>query len=99
MKDRTLKQCDAILTGKSFDEEMNTADKYFATLIMPKSFTGRDNIELSYDKSFEKNCILLTSLANQPVKDLSTKEYFALIQHYNESIKNGRKSDQQRGYN
>jgi hypothetical protein len=99
MKERTLKQCDAILSGRDSEDEMNAADRYFATLIMPKSFSGRDNMELNYDKGFEKNCILLSSLANQPVKELSTKEYFTLIQHYNESIKDGRKHNPQGRYN
>jgi hypothetical protein len=97
MKERILKQCDAIIEGRSSETEINAADVYFASLINPKSFTGYENAELSYDKGFEKNCILLSSLANQPVKNLTTKEYFTLIQHYNKT--HGRKSDPQGRYN
>jgi hypothetical protein len=98
MKEKALKMCDSIITGQNIDDEMNAADRYFASLIKPKSFSGKDNMELGYDKSFEKNCIVLSSLTNKPVKDLTTKEYFALIQHYNDNL-NGRKSNPQGRHN
>jgi hypothetical protein len=90
-KEKAIKMCEAIITGKDLFDEINAADIYFASMIKPKSFSGRDNMELKYDKNFEKNCIMLAGLTNKPVKDLTTKEYFALIQHYNDN--NGRKSD------
>jgi hypothetical protein len=96
MKEKAIKQCDAILTG--VDVDLTAADRYFSSLFIPRSFSeGKE--ELRYDKSFEKNCIMLTSLSNQPVKKMSTKEYFALITYYNDSLKHGRKSDQKGRYN
>ena len=96
MKEKAIKQCDAILTGIEVD--LTAADRYFSSLFVPRSFSeGKE--ELRYDKSFEKNCIMLTSLSNQPVKKMSTKEYFALITYYNDSLKHGRKPNQKRGYN
>jgi hypothetical protein len=99
MKEKTLKMLQSIIDGKDYDDEINAADRYFAMLIKPKSFSGKDNAEMRYDKEFEKNCIILSSLANKPVKDLSTKEYFALIQHYNDTLRHGRKSHPQGRYN
>jgi len=98
MKEKALKMCDSILTGIPIEDEMNAADRYFASLIKPKSFSGKENEELRYDKNFEKNCIMLSSMTNKPVKELTTKEYFALIQHYNDSL-NGRKSNPKGRYN
>jgi len=93
MREKAMKQCDNILSG--IEEDLSAADRYFSTLIMPKSFSeGKE--ELIYDKNFEKNCIMLTSLSNQPVKMMSTKEYFALITYYND---NGRKSDKKGRHN
>lgn len=68
-------------------------------LIQPKSFSGKENSELKYDIDFEENCIILSALANKPVKELTTKEYFALLKHHNDKVTNGRKSNQKRGYN
>jgi hypothetical protein len=78
---------------------MNAADRYFATLISPKNFTGSDNEELRYDKFFEKNCIMLASLVNQPVKTMTTKEYFSLITYYNDKSKDGRRTHPQGRHN
>lgn len=99
MKERILRQCDAVIEGRSSDDDIQAANMYFSTLINPKSFTGNENMELAYDKGFEKNCIILSSLTNQPVKDLTTKEYFSLIKHYNDSIRHGRKPDKKGRYN
>jgi len=56
-------------------------------MIRPKRFYGPQNAELKHNKSFEKNSIILSEYANKPVKDCSTKEYFALLEHHNEVIK------------
>lgn len=43
--------------------------------------------EIRYENGFEQNCIILSKFINQPVKTLTTKEYFTLIQYYNEQLK------------
>ena len=99
MKERSLKVCKAIIEGKEIEDEMSAADRYFASLITPKSFSGSDNEELRYDKFFEKNCIMLAGLVNQPVKTMTTKEYFSLITYYNEKQKDGRRTHPQGRHN
>ena len=99
MKERSIKVCNAIIEGREIDDEMSAADRYFSTLISPKRFSGSDNEELRYDKYFEKNCIMLSSLANQPVKSLTTKEYFSLITYYNDKVKDGRRTHPQGRHN
>lgn len=90
---------DAVLTGKNYDEEISAADRYFSMLIKPKSFSGKENAELNYEKDFEENCIILSSLANKPVKELTTKEYFSLLKYHNDKVTNGRKSNPKGRYN
>jgi hypothetical protein len=100
MKERSIKVCQAIIEGRDIDEDMKAADRYFATLISPKRFSGNDNEELKYDKYFEKNCIMLANMVNQPVKHLSTKEYFSLITYFNEKVReNGRRTHPQGRHN
>ena len=81
MKNRTLKVLNAILEDKELDLE--SEDRYFAGMIHPKRLTGKYNDEIRYDNSFEQNCIVLSKFINQPVKTLTTKEYFTLIQYFN----------------
>ena len=56
---------------------------YFATMIRPKKLTGKYTDEIRYEHGFENNCIVLGKFINQPVKTLTTKEYFSLIEYFN----------------
>ena len=56
-------------------------------MISPKKLTGKHNDEISYEQWFDQNCIILGKFINQPVKTLTTKEYFTLIRYYNEQTK------------
>ena len=44
-----------------------------------KNFYGNQSEEVAYDKSYEANCINLSSHINQSVKTLTVKEYFNLL--------------------
>jgi hypothetical protein len=85
MKQRTLKILSGVIEGK--EPDLDTDDKFFASLIRPKKLTGRMTDEIRYDHSFENNCIVLSRFINQPVKTLTTKEYFTLIGYHNAQTK------------
>jgi len=87
MKTRMLKILEGISQNRDTDKEVEIIDKYFATFLRPKKLTGKYTDEIRYEHSFEKNCIVLSRFINQPVKTLNTKEYFALIQYYNQEAK------------
>lgn len=71
-------------------------DKYFASMIKPKNFVGTNNEELRYDKSFEKNCVLLGQYYNKPVKECTTREYFTLLEYYNQLLKEQRRPEKKK---
>jgi hypothetical protein len=81
MKQRTLKVLNGIIEDAEVDLEQS--DREFANMIRPKQLTGKYSYEIKYDQGFEQNCIMLGKLINQPVKTLTTKEYFTLIGYYN----------------
>jgi hypothetical protein len=83
IKMRTLKILNGIINDVNTDKEIADTDKYFVSLIRPKKLTGKYTDEIRYEHGFEQNCIVLSKFINQPVKTLSTKEYFSLIQYYN----------------
>ena len=89
-KEKNIKLLEALISGKE-DPSINKIDKYFAYYIKPKNFHGPGSDELKYDKSFEQNCIVLAQYSNKPVKDCTTKEYFALIDHFNKLLKEQRR--------
>lgn len=79
-----VKTLEAISSGGDVAHEERETDKYLASLVRPKMLTGKYTDEVRYEHSFEANCIVLSKFINQPVKSLTTKEYFALIEHYNQ---------------
>ncbi len=83
---------ESIISGKE-DPSIKKIDDYFAYYIKPKNFYGRQSAELKYDKSFEQNCIVLAQYSNKQVKDSTTKEYFALIDHWNKIVKENRRKN------
>ena len=85
MKQRTLNILNGIIEDKEVDLEVS--DREFANMIRPKQLTGKYSEEIKYEHGFEQNCIILGKFINQPVKTLTTKEYFTLIGYYNEQTK------------
>jgi len=84
MKNKTLKELDSILNPDlNISADLDKSDRFFATLITPQNFTGNDNFEVIYEKEFESNCIKLAEYTKQPVKTLTVKEYFSLLEYHN----------------
>ncbi len=88
MKRRTLKELEQLL-DPSLDirADMDKANRLFASMVEPQNFMGADNYEIKYDKDFELNCIILREYANQPIKTMTVREYFTLIQYHNKRVK------------
>ena len=91
-KEKTIKQLQSLLDGK-INKEVDSINSYFASMIRPKNFIGTNNEELRYDKSFEKNCVILGQYYNKPVKDSTTREYFTLLDYYNTMLKEQRRAE------
>jgi hypothetical protein len=76
-----------LTNGGDLDAEEKKTNQYFSSLIRPRQLTGKMTDEVRYEHSFEVNCIVLSKYINQPVKSLTTKEYFTLIEQYNKNKK------------
>jgi len=75
------------LQGMDVSKDIREIDRYIAQFIEPKEFIGESSYELKYDRDFETNCIVLSEYANKPVKNLTVKEYFTLLQYHNKKVK------------
>jgi len=82
-----LATLNALIADGDLDAEEQKTNQYYSSLIRPKILTGKITDEIRYEQAFEVNCILLSKFINQPVKDLTTVEYFTLIDQYNKSKK------------
>ena len=56
-------------------------------LIKPKKFEDKRNFEIEYENSFEKTCIMLSKETNKDVKQMTVREYFALVEFVKERNK------------
>ena len=85
---------DQIIEGSDNSKELKGINSYFARQMRPKDFMSDVSDEIKHERAFELNCIILSELTNKPVKEMTTKEYFALLDYRNEQIrqKNGRQS-------
>ena len=83
-----LRKLESLLDpGEEADQRLEAANDRLVQMVKPSNLAEK---ELKYDKDFEKNCIVLSQFANEPVKKISVREYFALLEHYNEINKHGR---------
>ena len=91
LKDKLISDLnDIIEPGDETKLRIERANERIAGLIEPKDF--RENVELKYDKDFEKNCIVLAQYSPEPIENVSVRRYFTLLEHYN-NLNNGRKAD------
>lgn len=78
MKRRTQAMLDAVLNGET-DEHKATIEKLTDELVCftkPKVFTGKDSVEIAYDKQFEDMCLMLGQQLNADVKKYTVMEFY-----------------------
>jgi len=91
-KEKILLELQMMIEEVDLSEEIAKNNKYFARHIRPKDFMGEHNDEIKFEKAFDQNCILLSEYTNKPIGEMTTKEYFTLLNYRNEQIRrqNGR---------
>jgi hypothetical protein len=81
----TISELDKIIDPeKDISDSIDKSNRFFATLIEPLSFNNESNFEIAYEKEFESNCIRLSEYSKQPIKTLTVKEYFSLLEYHNQ---------------
>ena len=77
VKARTQLVLTKIISGKNTDNQVEEIDNFLLTLAKPKTFSGRDNAEILFDKQFEEMSLLLShQLSVDPPK-------MTVLQYYN----------------
>lgn len=81
LKQKSLLTLQMIIDDREVDSAVDELERYFTSMIRPANFTGNDSIEIRYERDFEDLCHSLSSHTNVPVKSMSTKEFYSLIDH------------------
>jgi len=76
-----------LIEGEDYSEKIEKIDSITAKSMKIKNFYGANNDELKYDKDYTRNCIILAAHTNQPVKTLTVREYFTLLNEVNSKKK------------
>lgn len=92
LRRRTILQLDTIINQSDHEKEMGLIDDFLLTLSKPKVFSGRESVEIKYDKQFEDMCLLLSHELNLDIDNLSVLQYYNSFEYLKDLKKknNGR---------
>jgi hypothetical protein len=77
MRSRILLKISEIQTGKKETDKINKIDDYLMSLVNPKTFSGKESVEILYDKQFEEACTFLESETGAKPHELTTMQFFS----------------------
>lgn len=87
LKVRTLEILRGITNGDPDTNKIEMLTRQLMLHVKPKTFFGKDNAEVKFDKNFEKICIVLSEYTNANVKSLTVSEFYSLYEYTKEKIK------------
>lgn len=85
-KERLILACERLI-GNANETKEDEVERFFASQIKPKNFSGKNSDEIKHDKAFDKNIIALSPYINKPISECSTKEYFSLLEWHNDQTR------------
>lgn len=83
LKQKTILRLQGIIEDKDNSDAINEIDEFLFSLYKPKAFTGKDSIEIKYDKQFESACMLISQEAGMKAKDMTVLEFYTTIGNLN----------------
>lgn len=94
LRRRTLLVLDAVINGED-ERKAAELDRVTMELLLynkPRSFGGSENMEVKYDKQFERMCLMLSQYLNIDPKCYTVLEYYNAFEYIREEIKNKSKA-------
>lgn len=94
LKRRTMLMLDSIINGET-DKNKSDIEKLTDELMIyskPYIFSGADNMEINYDKQFERMCLNISQNLNVNPKNFTVLEYYNSYEYIKELIKERKKS-------
>lgn len=81
IRNRTLLILSEIKTNKKETDKINKIDDFLMGMVNPKSFTGKESVEILHDKQFEEACTFLESETGTRVDDLTAMQFFSKFEY------------------
>lgn len=96
LKDQTLLKLDQLIRGTDNLEKIKEIDNFLLTIARPQVFSGSSSVEITYDKKFDKMCLLLSKELKIDPDNITTFQFYNSFEYLKELHKNnkpnGRKS-------
>lgn len=70
-----------IIEGEDQKAAIKDIDNYLFGLYKPKTFEGKESVEIRFDKQFELSCILISQKVNREAKNMTVLEYYTALEN------------------
>lgn len=87
IKKRTLLLLEETSANKNNEAEIEEITRKMIIRQKPKSFNGKNNAEIEYDKDFERMCVIIAKNLNTNPKEYSVLEFYTAYEHIKEMHK------------
>lgn len=81
IRNRALLVLSEITTNKKETDKINKIDDFLMGMVNPKSFSGKESVEILHDKQFEEACTFLESETGTRVDDLTAMQFFSKFEY------------------
>jgi hypothetical protein len=95
LRQKILLQLDGLIRGTDNSFKIDKIDEYLLNLAKPKTFSGKDSIEIKYEKQFEEMCLYLKKELNLEAESSTTLQFYNAFEYLKKINKqnNGRQSN------
>lgn len=81
LKQRTLLKLQGIIENKDYSELIEQIDAALFNLHKPKIFTGKESVEIKYDKQFESACMIISQKAHMDAKRMTVLQFYNTLEN------------------
>lgn len=79
LKERIILQLQEIAEETDNSQKIAELNEFLFSLHKPKVFTGKESIEIKYDKQFENACMLISQKTSMDAKKMTTLQFYNTI--------------------
>lgn len=80
LKQKVIYELQEISDNVDNTKQIAEIDNYLFSLYKPKSFFGKDSVEITYDKQFETSCILISKETGLYIKNMTVLQYYNALE-------------------
>lgn len=80
LRQRTSLVLESIINEKNNADTIDKVDENLLSMSKPKSYSGKDNVEVQYNKQFESMCMLITQTIGVNAKQMTVFEYYTAVE-------------------